>query len=50
MIDIASQLTKGLKELHKLDILHEHIRPTNILICKIGELYTYKLADYSVFS
>jgi len=42
------QITKGLKHLHELEIVHRDIKPTNILIGTDGGKPIMKLADLSV--
>lgn len=46
--EILRQITKGLKHLHELEIVHRDIKPTNILIRNDGAKPVVKLADLSV--
>jgi len=46
--EILRQITKGLKYLHELEIVHRDIKPTNILIGSNGTNPVMKLADLSV--
>jgi len=48
--EILRQITKGLEHLHKLEIVHRDIKPTNILIGgnDVNNKPVMKLADFSV--
>ena len=41
------QICEGLKYLHKINVLHTDLKPTNILVTGGKETITIKLADFN---
>src|SRR5262249_46212269 len=48
VLDLAIQVTKGLKYAHDQGIVHRDLKPANILLQPEGELFVAKIADFGV--
>ena len=46
---VLSQIASGLKTLHDAGIVHENLKPSNILIFGVGDEMIIKLTDYDGF-
>ncbi len=41
-------ITRGTRFLHKNGLVHNDIKPENILVKKLGRKYIFKLSDYGL--